>query len=121
MSDYGLPIDRTGDDNQPDPVEHTYQWDGDDVTIVLVPPTLGQIKTYEDLGDDTEIEELEKIVDKHVEKPEIPAEDMTLEEINCYVEGILDHGQGGGSGLVHEAQQYIDDNAEGGNERASSG
>lgn len=121
MSDYGLPIDRTGDDNTPDPVEHTYEWNGEPVTIELVPPTLGQIKHYEDLGGDTDVDELEEIVDTHITKPELPAEDMTLEEINCYIEGILDHGQGGGSDMVQNAEQYIDEHAEQGNAPASSG
>lgn len=121
MSDYGLPTQRTGDDNNPDPVDHTFEWDGDEVTIKLVPPTLGQIKRYENLGDDVGIEALEEIVDDHIEKPEIPAENMTMEEINCYVNGILDHGQNGGGDLTDEAQQYLDEHADGGNAPVSSG
>lgn len=120
MSEYGLPTQRTGDDTTPDPIDHEYEWKGETVKIKLVPPTLGQAKKYENLEEDAGIEDLEEMIDEHIVKPDIPAADMTMEEINCYTEGIFDHSNDGGGEITAEAQQYLDEHAEGGNAAASS-
>jgi hypothetical protein len=95
MSEYGLPETRDKD-GELQAVEHTYEWDGEEVTIKLFPPTISEFESYEDLGMKAGADELQDVVDDHLVKPEIPEdEDLTMRELLCYVEGIVDYSNGG--------------------------
>lgn len=106
MTDYGLPQSRD-EDGSPDPVEHEYEWDGEAVVIQIRPPMLEQLKRYQELGEDAAVEELEEIVDRHIEKPERPAAKMTEREISCYMYGIRDYGSGGGGDEMQQVREAI--------------
>lgn len=114
MSEYGLTQPRD-DDGDPEPVDHTYEWDGEEVTIELVPPTLEQLKEYRDLGTDADMEELEKIVDRHVIKPEMPAAEMTEREVTCYMFGLRDYSESGGGERMQQVREAITERERGGN------
>ncbi|WP_459191821.1 hypothetical protein [Halosimplex sp. J119] len=105
MSEYGLP-DIRDKDGELQAVEHTYEWNGDDVTIKLIPPTIAEYESYEDLGDEAGAGELQEVVDDHLEKPEIAGEPTTA-ELLCYVHGIVDYCNGGG-GFAGEVQEELD-------------
>jgi hypothetical protein len=96
MTDYGLPTVR---DEQGDlqAVEHTFDYAGQEVTIKLVPPTISQQEEYEEMGEDVDADALRELLDEHLVEPDVSAaEDLTMREVMCYVEGIVDYSTGGG-------------------------
>lgn len=107
MTDYGLPTPR---DSKGDlkGVDHTYEWDGQEVTIKLVPPTISQQEEYEELGEETTADELTEIIDRHLVEPDTSEIDITARELFCYVEGIVDYSIGGGSDLADEVQEELE-------------
>jgi hypothetical protein len=108
MSEYGLPSVRDKD-GELRPVEHTYEWGGEEVTIKLLPPTISQQERYEELGEDVDVERLREIVDTHLVKPDIPDdESLTSRELFCYLEGIVDYSVGGGDGMAAEVQAELE-------------
>lgn len=107
MSEYGLATPRDDETDDPLPVDHTYEWDEEEVTIELVPPTLDQLEEYQDLGGDVDTDRLRDIVDKHITKPDIPAGKMTVREVNCYIRGILDYGEDGGSDRIQQMREAL--------------
>lgn len=142
---YGLSTPRD-ENNELLPVEHTFPFDGeydDDVdewvespewvTIRLIPPTLSQLKEYRELGedvqededaddaeliekDDDHLDDFKNIIDRHVIEPAIPADDMTIREINCYISGVVDYGKnGGGARMERRRQQLANENSGQGN------
>lgn len=94
MTEYGLPNRRDSEGNRK-AQEHSYEWNGQEITIKIIPPSVAQAEEYEALGDDIAPTEMAEIVNKHVEKPQIEAEDMGMDELLCYAEGIFDYVQGG--------------------------
>lgn len=86
MTQYGLTGRRDNDGNRK-AIEHSYEWNGEEVTIKLIPPTVSEAEEYEALGDDVSPTEMESIIDDHLEKPVI--NDMTVEELQCYAKGIF--------------------------------
>lgn len=107
MTEYGLSTPRDPDTDDPLPVEHKYEWNGEDVVIELVPPTLDQLERYQEMGADVDTEALRDIVDDHIEKPDRPAGSMTVREINCYIRGILDYGEDGGGDRMDELREEL--------------
>lgn len=106
---YGLPEARNPDGSLK-AVEHTFEWGGQDVTIKLTPPTDSQVQEYEALGDEASMDELRKIVDRHVEAPQY--DEYTMRELNCFITGIMDHAAGGEMGEAIQAE--IEARADGG-------
>lgn len=108
---YGLPTPRDGENNLL-PQDHSYEWNGQEVKIKLIPPTISQLEQYQNLGDDVEVDALRDIVDTHVEEPlkskGLNAGDLTVREVNCYVEGIIDYGDTGGK-KMEEVREAIEE------------
>lgn len=102
---YGLP-------SADGPQEHSYEWGDREVTIELVPPTLDQVEEYQSLGEDADVSQMRDILQRHIKKPEKPPGEMTLQEVNCYVAGIMDHAESGGPEVVQEARAYLEEQAE---------
>jgi hypothetical protein len=108
MTEYGLPSTRDKD-GELQPVDHSYQWDGDEVTIKLIPPTISEFEEYESMGEETGSSELRDIIDKHLVKPAIPEdEDLTMRELLCYVEGIVDYSEGSSDEYAEEVQEELE-------------
>lgn len=105
MSEYGLP-DTRDSEGERKAVEHTYDWNGREVTIKLLPPTISEQQEYEQLGDEADAEELAAILDTHLVEPD--HDDYTTREMLCYIEGIVDYGVGGGGEVAHEVREEID-------------
>lgn len=108
MTQYGLPGVRNAE-GQLQAVDHTFDFDGDEIVIKLYPPTISEFERYEDMGSDVDIDELFDIVDKHLVKPEIEREGMTSRELMCYLQGIVDYGIGGGNQFMRQVQQELDE------------
>lgn len=95
MSEYGLAGRRDNEGNRK-PVEHEFEWKGQPVTIKLLPPTVSEAEEYEDLGEEVGAGEMADIVGNHIVKPEFEdASDMTVEELQAYVMGIMDYASDG--------------------------
>ena len=108
MSEYGLPSVRDKD-GELQAVDHTFEWDDDEITIRLLPPTITEQERYEELGEDANAERLREIIDRHLVKPEIPEdEDLTGRELTCYLEGIVDYSVGGGSDLRQQVSEELE-------------
>jgi len=105
MADYGLPEVRDPDTGDLQPVDHTFEFDNDEVTIRILPPTLSEQEEYENLGMETGADELRDILEDHLIKPEPPADgEWSMRELMAYLQGILDYSTGGTdqSALVQE-------------------
>lgn len=108
---YGLPSPRDKD-GELLPVEHTYDWQGQEVTIKAVPPTVSELDGYENLGFETSFGDLYEIVDKHLLKPELPSQDDTSgRELSCYLQGIMNIGGGDGVDFAEAARDALDERA----------
>lgn len=117
MTEYGLPSvrDREGDLQA---VDHTFTFDGDEVSIRFTPPTIAE---YEDLEEfqqrqDVDPDELENVVRDYLVKPDIPEDQsLTFRETLAYLQGIMDYSTGG-AGLNEEIVEKLDEiQAEAGN------
>lgn len=113
--EYGLPVPRDRD-GELQSVEHTYEWQGHEVTIKLVPPTIADLREYEQFGDETETDDLMKVYERHIVEPSVPTDAVTMRELLCYIEGVIDYGAAGGSDLVAQAQEALDERSDPGNE-----
>ena len=109
MSEWGLTSERNSDGDRK-AVEHEYEYQGEDVKIKLLPPTVSELEEYEELGEDTDTSELAEIVDRHIVKPEV--DDPTIRELLCYVEGIASYGASGGNDFVAEARKELEERAD---------
>jgi hypothetical protein len=105
MPEYGLPSQRDAEGNL-QAVEHTFEFDDQEVTIKLVPPTFTQLEEYEDMGENVSTDELRTIIDKHLAKPDLKPGEMTVREVECYVQGIVDY-DAAGSDLAQAAQEEL--------------
>lgn len=108
MSEYGLP-DLRDKNGELQAADHTYQWDGQEITIELIPPTISQYDEYVSLGEDADDEELRSIIDEHLIKPDIPEDqDLTMRELLCYTQGIVRYCRGD-SGIAAEIRDELED------------
>lgn len=108
MSDYGLPSQRDNEGNLK-AVDHEFEYQDQTVAVKLYPPTVSQLEDYEEFGDETGTSELADVVDEHIVKPEIEDRgDLTIRELLCYVEGIVDYGASGGTDFVEEAREELE-------------
>lgn len=110
MSDttqYGLTDERNSDGSRK-AVKHSYEFDGQDITVKLLPPTISEVEEYEQLQEKEEPEasELREIIHRHIKKPEI--DDPTMREVQCYVQAILDYSLGGGNELAEMAEAELE-------------
>lgn len=106
MTQYGLPGIRENDGSRKK-VDHTFEWDGQEVTIRLIPPTISQHEEYEELGEEATAGQLASILDRHLVKPDV-GDDPTARELFCYLEGIIDYGVGGGGELGDEVRDELE-------------
>lgn len=111
MSEYGLPTNRDSD-GELKPVDHTYEYAGDTITIKMVPPTITQQDEYEDLGAEVAFEDLNEIVERHIVKPDVENVELTTREVMCYLHGINDYGLNGGS-MAQAVQEELEQRSEG--------
>ena len=109
MSEWGLTSERNSKGERK-PVEYEYEYQGEEVRVKLLPPTVSELEEYEELGEDTGAGELAEIVDKHIVKPEV--DDPTIRELFCYVEGIVSYGASGGNDFVAEARKELEERAD---------
>lgn len=98
---YGLPSPRDDEGNLK-PVDHEFEFDGREVRIQLIPPTINQFEEYETLGEEISMEKVRGIIDRHIEKPTVDAGEITMYELQCYFAGILDYATTGGSSELME-------------------
>jgi len=105
MPDYGLPTQRDAEGNL-QAVEHTFEFDDQEVAIKLVPPTFTQLEAYEDMGENVSTDELRTIIDEHLVKPDHNPGEMTVREVQCYVQGIVDYNADD-SDLAQAAQEEL--------------
>jgi len=106
MTDYGLPGHRDSEGNLK-PTDHTFDWNGQDVTIRILPPTLSQIDEIENLPEDVSADVMEEHLTDIVVKPEV--EDMTVPEMNAFIQGVMDYAYSGGTALAQEARAELDE------------
>lgn len=110
---YGLPTPRDKD-GELLPVEYTYDWQGQTVTIKAIPPTVSELDTYEDLGLETTFGDLYEIVDQHLVKPELPdPKETTGRELSCYLQGIMNIGGGDGVDMAEAAREALEERTDG--------
>ena len=90
MTDYGISGLRDADGERK-VVEHTHQFDGEDVTIKFVPPTIAEVDDLEELLEQEDLSpaDIQQPLNDYLVEPTIPdGEDWTLREFNCYIEAI---------------------------------
>lgn len=107
MSEYGLQGLRD-EDGELKTQEHTYEWGDQEVTIKLKPPTITQQEEYEELGEDTEAGDLRDIMNQHLVEPQVDEEDLTMRELMCYLEGIMDYSVGEATGMAGDVQEELE-------------
>lgn len=115
MSDteYGLAGFRDKDGNL-QPVEHSYSWNGEEITIKFRPPTIAEQEELENLDDDAGASELEAVLDRHMVKPQIPdGGSWTTREMWAYLQGIMQHSIGE-AGIGEDLDEAIADRSPGG-------
>lgn len=108
MSEYGLPTPRDSNGNLK-PVDHAFEWSGQEITIKLVPPTISQQEAYEELGMDTSAADLAEVLEDHLVEPDPNEFDFTARELLCYVEGIVDYSTGDIDGVAAEVREEIEE------------
>lgn len=111
MSDYGLAglRDKDGDLQA---VDYSYEWNDDEITIKLRPPTIAEQEELEDLDDDAGPDELEEILERHIVKPEIKGS-WTTREMWAYMEGIIKYSTGDEDGVADEIAAEIERRSDG--------
>lgn len=111
MSQYGLPGVRDKEGKR-QVVEHSFDWNGNEITVKMKPPTISQQEEYEELGRDASTEKLREIVDRHIVEPTIPDdEEWTAAEVLAFVEGIVDFSTGGGGRAAEAVRDELEDRA----------
>lgn len=106
--EYGLPDPREDADSGRRGVDHEFEWNGEEVSLRLVPPTLNQLQEYQNVGAEADADELKNILDRHIVKPEKDPGDMTMREVNCYIEGLLDYSNNGGGERMQEVREELE-------------
>lgn len=106
MSEYGIPDIRDADGSLKG-VDHTYMWNGKEVTIQHVPITLSEQQEIENQGSEIDIEVMEEFLDEKIVKPEVEG-DWSLAEVMCYFEGIVEFATGGGGDVMQQAREELE-------------
>lgn len=102
MSDYGIAGLRDSDGERK-PVEHTTDWNGDEVTVKFVPPTITEVDDLEELlnQEDLTPKEIQGPLNEYLVEPSIPDDqEWTLPEFNCYIGAIYEWSMGDGDGAA---------------------
>ena len=107
MPEYGIPDIRDADGDLKG-VDHTYEWNGHEVTIKHVPVTISEQQDIEAQGADVDVEYMQDFLDDHLVKPAAPAGDWSLAEVLCYFEGMIDFASGGGNDLMQQAREELE-------------
>jgi hypothetical protein len=114
MSEYGLAGLRDADGTR-QPVEHTYEYAGDEVTIKFIPPTLNEVDEIEERmqDDDLDVEEIQQPLDDYLIEPSIPdGEGWTLREFDAYITGIYEWSMGA-EGIHAEVRDELEERGNG--------
>lgn len=91
------------------PVEYTFEFGGETLTIKFHPPTLAEQEELENLDEDEPASEMASILDDYMIKPQIPDDgSWTAREMNAYLTGILQWSMGG-TDLGQEIEEEIDE------------
>lgn len=107
--EYGL-VGLRDRDGELQPVEFSYEFAGEEVTIKFRPPTLAEQERLEDLDDDESAERLEEILDEHMIKPSVPDDgSWTAREMWAYLQGILQWSMGSENQLHADIQEELDE------------
>jgi len=114
MTEYGLTGLRDGDGNR-QPVEHTFEYSGDKVTIKFIPPTLNEVDDIEEMmqDDDLDVDEIQQPLDDYLVKPSLPDDDgWTLREFDAYISGIYEWSMGA-EGIHSEVREELEERENG--------
>jgi hypothetical protein len=106
MTEYGLPGHRDNDGNRK-PVDYTFEWNGDDVSIRILPPTLSEMDYIEQLPEDVDPDTLRDAIIDILVEPELD-DNPTTTEIFAYMVGIQQYAYSGGSPIAQEAREELD-------------
>lgn len=106
MTEYGITKERDSEGNRK-PVDHTFEFGGESITIQLIPPTISEVEELEELEEksDVKVSDLMGVYDDFIVKPDV--DDPTMTEANAFAEGILDYVSGG-TDLAELAQEEIE-------------
>lgn len=108
MSDtYGIPDIRDASGDFKD-VDHSFEWNGQEVIIKHIPLTAPEQQRIEDQGEDLDMEFMANILDEKMVEPAPPDGDWALAELTCYFEGIVDFASGGGNEMMAQARQELE-------------
>lgn len=110
MTSYGIPDIRDSEGNLKG-VDHTYEWNGREVTIKHVPLTSAEQQEIESEGMDIDVSTMEEFLDRKMVEPS-PEGDWALAEVMCYFEGVVDFATGGGGELMEQAREELERRAE---------
>lgn len=109
MTEYGLPNTRDKD-GELQAIDHTYDFDGEEITIKFRPPTVSEFERIEEIQQQADVDpsELEDLLREFLCKPEIPEDDsFSFREMMAYLEGIVQYSTGGG-GMQEEARAELE-------------
>lgn len=113
MTDYGITKERDSEGNRK-PIDHTFEFGGEEVTIQIMPPTISEVEELEQLENEDEIDasRLNEMLSEFIIKPEV--DDPTMKEANAFAEGLMDYVSGG-TELAQAAQEELESRGGSGN------
>jgi len=118
MTEYGITGLRDADGGL-NAIEHTFQFNGEPVTIEFVPPTISESDSLEEMleKEDLSPAEIQEPLNEYLVEPAIPdGDDWTLREFNCYIMGIYKWSMGQADGTVPaEISDELDEHGDEGN------
>jgi hypothetical protein len=92
--EYGLPNLRDDETGDLKPVTHTFTFDGDEVTIKFIPPTLAVTEEYAELGDRLDDETTAKMLSDILIEPDLAPDEFTQRELIAYPQGLKEWNLG---------------------------
>lgn len=113
MTEYGITKERDSEGNRK-PVDHTFLFNNEEITIQILPPTISQVEDLEELEgkEDPSVSELMQTFGEFIVKPDV--DEPTITEANAFAEGILDYIEGG-TNLSEAAQEELETRGDSGN------
>lgn len=93
-TEYGLPNLRDDETGDLKPVTHTFTFDGDEVTIKFVPPTLAKTEEYADMGDRLDDETTAEMLSEILIEPDLEPAEFTQRELIAYPQGLKEWNLG---------------------------
>lgn len=111
QTQYGLP-DARDESGQLKPADHTFEWQGEEITVRFYPPTATEVSEWEGMGEEMSPDDMADILDDKLIKPDIERP-YSLQELNCYVRAISDYAMESGE-LADEVDEELDRRGGGG-------